>query len=225
MVCRNLKQSLLPIDIVVATRNQHKVKELAKLLVIKGVRLRSLADFPRVKSVAETSKTFDGNAIKKAVAAAKATSCLALADDSGIEVDVLNGRPGVKSARFAGKHGDDSANNEKMLKLLGDLPIRKRRARYQCSLALAAPFGLMALTKGTWSGHIAFGSKGSKGFGYDSIFWVARFKKTVGQLPASVKQRYSHRAVAAKQMQAILNRLVRLLRVNERYPAKDSLTA
>lgn len=220
-----MKHSLLPIDIIVATRNPHKVKELAKLLTLKGVRLRSLTDYPRLKSIAETSKTFEGNAIKKAVAAAKATGCLALADDSGIEVDALDGLPGVKSARFAGKHGDDLANNIKMLKCLGTLPLSKRRARYQCALALAAPFGLITITKGTWNGQIAISPKGSKGFGYDSIFWIARFKKTVGQLPASVKKRYSHRAVAAKQMQRVLKRLVQLLRTNEKYPEKDGLTA
>ena len=197
------------LDIVIATRNRHKFRELTALLRVSGIRWHSLAEFPSVSAVEETGRTFDANAIKKARLVARATGLLTLADDSGVEIDALGGSPGTRSARFAGTHGNDLANNQKLLRLLDGLPASKRRARYRCSLALASPTRMMALTQGTWRGLIATSPRGHQGFGYDPIFVVPRLGKTVGQLPTTLKQRLSHRARAARRMRRLIQRLAR----------------
>ena len=197
------------LDIVIATRNQHKFRELKALLRVPGIRWHSLQEFPRVREVKETGRTFDANARRKALAVAKATGCLALADDSGLEVDALGGAPGVRSARFAGGHGDDQTNNRKLLRLLGQRPLAQRRARYRCVLALAQPGRVIRIVDGDWKGWIAFRPAGSHGFGYDPVFLVPRLGKTVGQLPARVKQRLSHRAAAARKLRPVLRRLTK----------------
>ena len=198
------------VEIVIATRNRHKFRELRALLAMPGVRWHSLLEFPRVPAVKETGRTYDANAIMKATAAARATGLPSLADDSGLEVDALGGRPGVQSARFAGTQGDDRANNEKLLRMMRRVRDGKRTARYRCSLALVVPSsGVAALTRGAWAGRIAAAPQGRRGFGYDPIFFVPRFGQTVGELPSSVKQRFSHRARAARRMRAALKRLAR----------------
>ena len=205
------------VEVVIATKNRHKLRELRTLLPVAGIRWRSLRTCPSVRAARENGRTFDANAVKKAQAVARATGLLALADDSGLEVEALGGRPGVESARFAGRHGDDRANNERLLRLLEGIPASRRRARYSCSLALAGPSGLIALTRGTWSGRLAPRPQGQRGFGYDPLFYIPRLGKTVGQLPASTKQRFSHRAVAARRMQPVLRRLVRERKSDIRY--------
>jgi XTP/dITP diphosphohydrolase len=194
-------------EIVIATSNPHKFRELKQLLNVPGIRWRSLRDVPRAGEVKETGRTYAANAKKKALAVARATGGLAVADDSGLEVDALGGAPGVRSARFAGGDGGDRANNEKLLRLLGRRPISQRRARYRCVLVLARPGRVVRVVEGDWKGRIAFRPSGSRGFGYDPIFVVPRFGKTVGQLPPRVKQRWSHRAVAARRMRPVLRRL------------------
>ena len=196
------------LPVVIATRNRHKFRELKALLNVPGIRWRSMAEFPDVPSLPETGRTFDANALTKARAVARSTGHLALADDSGIEVEALGWAPGVRSARFAGRHGDDQANNTKLLRLLSGMPAGKRRARYRCSLVLAEPLRMVAVVRGTWSGRIALVPHGSRGFGYDPVFLVPGFGKTVGELPASIKQRLSHRAMAARRLRPILRRLV-----------------
>ena len=196
------------LGIVIASGNAHKVRELKRLLAVPGIRFHSLKDFPGIRAVRETGKTFTANAELKARAVAKATGRLALADDSGLEVEALGWAPGVRSARFSGAHGNDEANNRKLLRLLRHLSASRRRARYRCALALASADGVMAVAHGTWTGRIAEQPRGRGGFGYDPLFLVPRFGKTVGELPASVKQRLSHRAAAARRLRP---RLVRLL--------------
>ena len=196
------------IRIVLATRNRHKVRELKRLLAVRGIRWQSLEQFPGVRPARETAATFDGNAIKKAAAVARQTGRLALADDSGLEVDSLGGAPGVRSARFAGPRGDDRANNEQLLRRLGGVPARRRGARYRCSLALADPSGAVVLTRGTWRGRIGTVPAGRQGFGYDPLFIVPGFGRTVGQLSPAVKGRLSHRAAAARRMRRVLERLL-----------------
>jgi XTP/dITP diphosphohydrolase len=195
-------------DIVIATRNPHKVRELTGLLKVAGIRWRSLREFPSVRPVKETGRTFDANARQKARAAARATGCWAMADDSGLEVEALRWGPGVRSARFAGAHGNDRANNEKLLRRLRGVPREKRRARYRCTLALASPRGAVTLARGAWSGRIAMVPAGRRGFGYDPVFLVPRLGKTVAQLPASTKHRLSHRAAAARGLRPMLLRLI-----------------
>jgi XTP/dITP diphosphohydrolase len=195
------------LDIVIATRNRHKARELSRLLRVRGVRWRSLAEFPPAGKVREDGRTFDANARKKALAAARATGRLALADDSGIEVKALGWAPGIRSARFAGAHGDDRRNNEKLLQALAGVPGPRRAARYRCSLALASPARVVALTRGTWNGRIADTPRGRGGFGYDPLFLLPRRGKTVGQLPARAKERLSHRAIAARRMRPVIQRM------------------
>ena len=192
--------------LVIATGNPHKARELRGLLPLRGVRWRSLADFPGVRPVREGGATFAQNAVRKALAVAEVTGELALADDSGLEVEALGWGPGVRSARFAGRHGADGANNRKLLRLLDGVPPPKRRARYHCVLALATPGRLLAVTHGTWPGRIAEAPAGQSGFGYDPLFLVPAFGRTVGQLSAVVKRRLSHRARAARCMAPKLRR-------------------
>jgi XTP/dITP diphosphohydrolase len=154
--------------------------------------------------VRETGRTFEANAIKKARAIAKATGRLALADDSGIEVDALGGAPGVSSAHFAGRHGDDAANNAKLLRVLRAVPTVKRTARYRCVLALASPTETIAIAEGVWEGRIARVPEGKGGFGYDPIFWVPARRCMAAQLAAAEKNRLSHRAQAARRMRLVL---------------------
>ena len=195
-------------EVVLATRNPNKFRELKALLAMPGVRYRSLANFPWVPTVREHGRTFKENAIAKAVTVAQATGRLAIADDSGLVVDALDGAPGVRSARFAGGHGDDRANNTKLLRLLQGLPLSKRRACFQCVLALASPERLLGVTEGTLIGSIATTPKGRRGFGYDPLFIAPKLKQTVAQLPSSVKNRISHRAHAAGRMRRVLARML-----------------
>ena len=197
------------LEIVIASGNPHKVRELKRLIAVPGIRFRSLAEFPGVPAVRETGRSFKANAELKARAVARATGRLALADDSGLEVEALGWRPGIRSARFSGPRGDDRTNNAKLLRLLKGLPARRRRARYQCALALAAPSGIVAVTRGAWRGRIALEPRGRGGFGYDPLFVVPRLGKTVGQLPAALKARLSHRAAAARRLRPAIERLAR----------------
>ena len=193
--------------IVIASRNRHKFRELTALLRLRGIRWKSLNVFPQVGEVREPGRSFRANAAHKARAVAKATGCLALADDSGLEVAAIRQAPGVRSARFAGRHGDDHANNAKLLRLLRGVPDTERDARYRCVLALASPKKLLAVTEGTLRGRMAHMPRGRGGFGYDPLFLLPRFKRTVAQLSAATKNRLSHRAKAAQAMRQVLRRL------------------
>jgi XTP/dITP diphosphohydrolase len=193
--------------LVIATRNRGKFRELAGLCRLRGIRWYSLAEFPHAPPVREDGRTFEANARKKARAAARVTGMLALAEDSGLEVEALRWGPGVRSARFAGRHGDDRANNARLLRRLRGLPLTRRRARYRCVLALASPSRVLAVTRGRWAGWIAERPRGHRGFGYDPVFLVPGAGKTVAELPASVKRRLSHRAAAARAMRPVLRRL------------------
>jgi len=194
--------------LVIATRNRHKFRELKALLAVPGIRWHSLAEFPGAPRVDEGARTFDANAMRKAHAAARATGLWAVADDSGLEVDGLRKAPGVRSARFAGRHGNDRANNAKVLRLLAGRPAPARRAQYRCSLALSDGSRVVALARGSWRGRIAGHPRGRGGFGYDPIFMVPTLGKTVAELPIAAKQRLSHRAVAARRMRAALSKLI-----------------
>mgnify|MGYP001608153758 FL=1 len=195
------------LEMVIATRNPNKVRELKALLRVKGIRWHSLKEFPQVPQVPERGRTFEQNARQKALFVARATGCWALADDSGLEVAALGQAPGVRSARFAGRHGDDHANNAKLLRALRGVPDTQRDARYRCVLALASPEKLLAVTEGALRGRITDVPRGRGGFGYDPLFLLPRFKRTVAQLSAATKNRLSHRAKAAQAMRQALRRL------------------
>ena len=204
------------LHIVIATRNPQKFAELQQLLRVPGIRWRSLAEFPKAPRVQEHGRTFDANAIKKARAVARATGCLALADDSGIEVQALDGAPGIHSARFAGAHGDDRANNKKLLRLMRGVPSKRRGVRYQCTLALADASRVLAITRGSWAGRLTTAPRGRGGFGYDPIVVIPRRGATVAQLPKRVKRRHSHRAKAAQRLLPVLQKLVGASRTSGR---------
>ena len=191
--------------IVVATRNAGKVREFAALLAdVQQVSFFSMAEFADVPDVVEDGETFLANAEKKAVAIANATGLWALADDSGLEVDALGGAPGVHSARYAGVHGDDGANNAKLLTALADVDAGGRTARFRCVLTLAEPAeGADARVawrgEGVCEGHIAGAARGEGGFGYDPLFVPRGHGQTFGELPVATKNALSHRAQAARK--------------------------
>ena len=187
-------------ELVVATKNKKKFTEIKELLKDTSLKIKSLLDFPNAPRIKETGKTFKENAVKKALVIACYTGSLTLGEDSGLQVKALGGRPGVYSSRFSGAKKDDVLNNKKVLRLMGRLPLTKRKARYVCSVALADKNGVIAIKEGTCYGKIDFAPKGTNGFGYDPIFIVRGFKKTFGQLSSATKHRLSHRGRALKKI-------------------------
>lgn len=194
--------------LVLATRNKGKVKEMAGMLASHGMEVLSLDDFPQVGEIEEDGATFAENAIKKAVVTAELTSLTALADDSGLVVDYLDGAPGIFSARFAGGARSDHANNEKLLNLLAGLPPDKRTARFQCVIAVARPDGAVHTVQGTCEGIIAEAPRGDLGFGYDPLFYLPEYDKTFAELDLPLKNKISHRGKALTQVLAYLESII-----------------
>ncbi|HET9955452.1 MAG TPA: XTP/dITP diphosphatase [Polyangiaceae bacterium] len=200
-----------PINIVLATTNAGKVRELAQLFASSPVRLMSVKDvLGAALDVDETGTTFEENARIKARAIARATQQLALADDSGLEVDALQGRPGVYSARYAGPGARDADNNEKLLRELAAVPSALRTARFRCVLALVEPVRFEeVISSGTCEGRITNAPRGQQGFGYDPLFEVARFPGlTLAELDAERKNSISHRASAARALLGAWSKLL-----------------
>ena len=190
--------------IVLATRNAHKVAELQVILgdVISGLDLEIVGvdEFPDVEDVVETGVTFAENATLKAVAVAQATGLPALADDSGLAVEVLGGSPGVFSARWAGTHGQDRANLDLLLAQLSDVPDEHRSAAFVCAAALAMPGGSVVVREGRMPGTLAREPRGSNGFGYDPILLVEGDSRTAAELSAQDKNSISHRGKAFRAL-------------------------
>jgi len=195
--------------LVIGTRNKKKGLELEALLKPFGIPVKTLADFPEVGEVEEHGTTFAANAALKATGYAQATGHWVLADDSGLAVDALGGRPGVYSARYAGPNATDEDNNRRLLKELQGVPLERRTAHYVCHVALADPSGAIRATAEDYChGRILTDEIGSGGFGYDPMFEVIEYHKTFGVLDPAVKACLSHRARA---MRAILPQVVQLL--------------
>ncbi|NLC53335.1 MAG: XTP/dITP diphosphatase [Firmicutes bacterium] len=190
--------------LVLASRNKGKIKELKMFLAGLPWQIPSLSDFPEVPEVAEDGANFRENALKKASAVAKALQIWALADDSGLEVDYLNGAPGVYSARFAGEHGNDAKNNEKLLALMKGVPWGERTARFRSALAFVSPEGVAWTTEGTCEGIITLAPRGEGGFGYDPLFYLPEYDLTMAELSEEKKNQISHRAVAMRKFRAYL---------------------
>jgi XTP/dITP diphosphohydrolase len=195
------------VKIILATQNQGKVRELRELLVDEEIEVLSLLDIPDWEDVVENGVTFPDNAALKARVAVRRTGLIALADDSGLEVDALDGAPGVYSARYAGEPKDDERNNDKLLHLLETIPEDKRTARFRCALVIATPFGEEYLTEGAVEGRILTLRRGSDGFGYDPVFFIPEFARTMAELTLTEKNTVSHRAQAFRKVIPILRDL------------------
>ncbi|MBD3391536.1 MAG: RdgB/HAM1 family non-canonical purine NTP pyrophosphatase [Chitinivibrionales bacterium] len=191
-------------EILIATGNQGKVREIGQIFSDTPLRLRSLRDiWDTIPEIPETGATFFDNARMKARWVLGRTGAWCLADDSGLEVDALGGEPGVRSARFAGEHGNDTANNAKLLRCLQNVEVEKRTARFRCVVVLAGPEGEYS-AEGVCEGRIGFGPRGSEGFGYDPLFIPDGFSETFAQLDADRKHAVSHRGRA---LQALRERI------------------
>jgi XTP/dITP diphosphohydrolase len=198
-----------PLTLVMATRNTGKVREMAELLRDLNVRLLSLANFPEIADIPEEGTTFAENALTKAQTVAKFTGLPALADDSGLEVEALGGRPGVHSARYAldrtkGRHPKDADNWQKLLDELREVPKDQRQARFVCEIALSFPDGRLITSRGELAGLIALAPKGTWGFGYDPVFYVPEYQAMVAELDLATKNRISHRGEALQKLKGIL---------------------
>jgi len=194
-------------DLLIATNNAGKIEEYRHLLQNIPFKIRTPAEIELNLEVSETGRTFEENASLKALAFAKASGILSLADDSGLEVDALNGEPGIRSRRYAGNEASDEERIKFLLDKLKDVPMEKRTARFRCVIAIASPEGQVELCSGECHGLIAFQPRGNLGFGYDPVFYFPELDKTLAELPMEIKNRVSHRGNAAREAVKILKRL------------------
>jgi len=192
--------------LVVATRNRGKIREIQALLDGLVETVLCAADFPELAETVEDGQTFRDNALKKAREAMLFTGLPALADDSGLVVDALDGRPGVYSARFAGEGAGDAANNLRLVKELADVAAEGRQAAFVCTLAFVTPDGCEEVFSGRVGGAILTAGRGEGGFGYDPLFLVDGYDLTMAELPLQEKNRISHRGQALKQFREFLGR-------------------
>jgi XTP/dITP diphosphohydrolase len=191
-------------SVIIATKNIGKAKEFEKLFLPKGLAVKTLLDYPDIEDVEETGTTFEENAILKAETIANNLGVRVIADDSGLEIDALEGRPGVYSARYAGPEKNDENNIDKVLEELQGVPEEERTARFCCALAMAEP-GMETLTVfGTCEGRILNERRGTNGFGYDPIFFVEEEGKAMAELASNEKNKISHRAKAIRQLDDLL---------------------
>ena len=199
-----------PARIILATRNPAKLAELRRILAAAGVgaAVTDLGDAPGMPEVAETGRTFEENALLKARAVAAFTGLPAVADDSGLCVDALNGMPGVLSARWSGRHGDDEANLRLVLGQIADVPASQRGAHFTCVAALVLPSGEERVTEGTVYGQLTSVPRGSNGFGYDPIFVPHGFGQTTAQMSAGEKDKISHRGQALRALAPLIAELL-----------------
>lgn len=202
--------------IFLATQNAGKAAEFQELLSELDIQVMSCADLPEWAEVEETGTTFQENALLKAQTAAERTGLISLADDSGLEVDALDGAPGVHSARFAGEPKDDEKNIDKLLDRLKGVPDEKRTARFRCVLAVVTQEGEKFFTEGSVEGKILTVRRGSGGFGYDSVFYVPDFGRTMAELGMAQKNKLSHRAQAFNKVIPILRELKQRFVKNQR---------
>jgi len=191
-------------ELVVATTNKGKLREIKKLLRNLHFTITSLADYPDAPEIVEDGKTFSQNALKKAATIALYTRKLTLGEDSGLEVKALGNQPGIYSARYSEPNATDRKNNLKLLRSLRAIPLKRRQARYRCSAALVDGKRIIDVVDGQCSGLITYRSKGKNGFGYDPLFFLPRYNKTFGELDPSIKAKISHRARAFAKIRKTL---------------------
>ena len=191
-------------EIVVATENPGKLREIKGSLRGMNVQILSLTDLTSLPPIVEDGSTFQENAFKKARTVAHHTGKLTIADDSGLEVDYLNGDPGVRSARFAGEDASDADNNRKLLQRLQGIPSAQRGAIFRCVIAIVDPTGKESWVEGECKGMIREQERGTQGFGYDPLFIIPELGKTLAELPLEEKNRISHRGKALAALKEVL---------------------
>lgn len=196
--------------LVLATRNAGKLAELQRLLTtaVPGVEVLGLRDVPEYPEAPETGATFADNALLKAREAVRYTGLPAVADDSGITVDALNGMPGILSARWSGRHGDDPANTALLLGQLADVPDERRGAGFVCAAAVVLPDGTERVLEATWRGSVLREPRGSNGFGYDPVFLPEGLDRTSAELEPAEKDAVSHRGQAFAALVPVLAQLI-----------------
>jgi XTP/dITP diphosphohydrolase len=194
-------------ELIVASRNKGKVKEIMDLLSSLPLKVTSLFEYPNLPEVVEDGKTYKANALKKAATIAKMTGKMTISDDSGLEVKALNNAPGIYSARFAGEGKSEKQKNQKLFRMLKDVPMSKRQCRYRCVIALVDGKGKeLGVVQGTCGGFIALKEQGTNGFGFDPLFIVPRYNKTFGELSSEIKAKISHRARALRKFRKLLEK-------------------
>ena len=195
-------------ELFLATRNEGKISEIRELLKECETSLTSLRDYPDAPEVVENGQSYRDNVLKKARFFARWTGKVTLADDSGLEVNYLKGKPGVFSARYAGDGANDRENNRRLLRELKGVPREKRGAVFRCVMALVTPWGDEELVEGECRGRIGLDERGKRGFGYDPIFVIPQHGKTMAELTIAEKNRLSHRSKALRKLKKILKRYV-----------------
>ncbi|MBL7068346.1 MAG: RdgB/HAM1 family non-canonical purine NTP pyrophosphatase [Candidatus Omnitrophica bacterium] len=193
-------------ELVISTRNKKKFREIKRLFKGSNIKISSLNRFPGIPRVIEDKKTFNGNAVKKALLVSRRTKRLVLADDSGLEVYSLHGRPGVFSSRYAGPGKSDRLNCLKLLRALRNKPPGKRKARFRCAVAIADEGGLIKVIEKSCSGKIGYDMEGGSGFGYDPLFIPRGYKKSFAQLGSKVKDKLSHRGKALRRAKGFIEK-------------------
>jgi XTP/dITP diphosphohydrolase len=193
--------------LLIASTNSGKIKEVRTLLEGFSFQIIGLDEYPQLMNIEEDGDTFKENALKKARVSAEETDLLTLADDSGLVVDHLNGRPGIYSARFAGENATDHQNNIKLLEELRGVDEKKRSAHFRCAMALVDPENNREeVVEGRCEGRILSEPRGENGFGYDPLFYISEYEKTMAQLPSQIKNKISHRTEALTKMKGIVRK-------------------
>jgi len=195
--------------LVLASRNEHKLREIAEILDGLDVELLSVSEFSNVPEVVEDGSSFEENAAKKAREVAAATGLPALADDTGLEVDALDGAPGVRSARYAGEPPDYDRNNAKLIQELSGVGADGRTARFRCVVALSTPEGRVSTVEGKTAGQILDSPRGDQGFGYDPLFLPDGFERTYAEMSPREKNACSHRGKAVRAARSLVEELLR----------------
>ena len=196
-------------EVVVSTKNKDKFREISAILKHSGIKTLRLESFEGIPEVVEDGSTFKDNACKKALTIARITNRLTVADDSGLEVAALNGAPGVYSARFSGKGATYQSNNDKLLKMLKDVPKKQRKAKFICCVAVADAHGIVDVVFGQCRGIISDSAKGRNGFGYDPVFIYPKLNKTFAQISSSLKNSISHRSQAFNRAKKVVLRYLK----------------
>lgn len=194
--------------VIIASTNQGKLKEFKELMKGLSVEVKSLKDFPEIGDIEENGTSFAENAYIKAKAVFDATGCLSIADDSGLEVDALDGAPGIYSARYAGEEKNDTANNEKLLSEMNAVSDENRGAQFHCAIVAIDQNGTRYDAEGIVRGHILRTPQGENGFGYDPLFYIEEFGRTTAELSMDEKNKISHRGQAVRQIVEILKEKV-----------------